>query len=48
MWMQYMKPIKLQVKKLIEKPSGARIEEWQTVNTIDAAIFQESARIQPI
>lgn len=46
MWMQYMKPVELQVKKAIEKPSGARVEEWQTANTIDAAIFQESERIQ--
>lgn len=34
-----MKPIMLQVKEKIKKPSGAVKEEWQDVKMIDVAIY---------
>lgn len=34
-----MKPIILQVKEKIKKPSGAIVEAWQDVKTIDLALY---------
>lgn len=34
-----MKPIILQVKEKIKKPSGAIVETWQDIKTIDLALY---------
>lgn len=46
MWQQYMKETKLQAYQSIERPSGAVMKEWCTVQTIAVAIFPESMQNQ--